>query len=124
MVEQVNWFERMGFRPVVRKGPFVSVSGTGGLVGLDSEVVEGGAYEQTRMALAKVTRSLESVGASLMDVTHTRIYVRNVTDWSEVGRAHGEVFAETEVAMTMVGADLVDPDMLVELEVAAWSPQS
>lgn len=122
MAEQVNWFDRMGFRPVVRKGPLVSVSGTGGLIGLDGERVAGGAYEQTLTALAKVARSLQSVHASMEDVSHTRIFVRNVADWPEIGRAHGEVFAGGEVSMTMVGADLVDPDMLVELEVTAWSP--
>lgn len=118
-----NWFEAMGFRPVVRRGPLVAVSGLGGVVDETGTTVGGDAHEQTVRALAKLERTLSTTGATRADVLQTRIYVRDADDWPAVGRAHGEFFAGTEVAMTMVGAALVDPQMLVEIEALAWSPE-
>jgi enamine deaminase RidA (YjgF/YER057c/UK114 family) len=41
----------------------------------------------------------------------------------EVGRAHGEVFADIRPLMTGVEVSaLIDPRMLVEIEAVAWLP--
>jgi enamine deaminase RidA (YjgF/YER057c/UK114 family) len=63
---------------------------------------------------------LERAGASLEHVVRSRIYVRDVRDWEAIGRVHGEYFRTIRPAATMVEVSgLVDPDMLVEIEVDA-----
>jgi enamine deaminase RidA (YjgF/YER057c/UK114 family) len=53
-------------------------------------------------------------------VVRSRIYVRDIRDWEAIGRVHGEYFGTTRPAATMVEVSgLVDPDMLVEIEVDA-----
>jgi len=50
----------------------------------------------------------------------TRMYVTDISQWEALGRAHGEFFREIRPAATMVEVSrLIDPDMLVEIEVEA-----
>jgi enamine deaminase RidA (YjgF/YER057c/UK114 family) len=56
----------------------------------------------------------------LEDVVRTRIFITDVDNWQEVGRAHGEVFGEIRPASTcVVVAGLLDPRWLVEIEADA-----
>jgi enamine deaminase RidA (YjgF/YER057c/UK114 family) len=70
--------------------------------------------------LANIRAALERAGARMEHVVRTRIFVTNVAHWEEVGRAHGEVFGSIRPASTLVQVvALVDPAMLVEIEVDA-----
>jgi enamine deaminase RidA (YjgF/YER057c/UK114 family) len=84
-------------------------------------VVGRDAYSQAREVLRKLIGVLESGGMSASDVVQTRTYLTRAADWPDVGRAHGEVFAQTRPASTMVVvAALLDPAMLVEMEAVAY----
>ena len=52
------------------------------------------------------------------------MYLINIDHWPKVGRAHEEMFGTIRPAATMVEIKrLIDPDMLVEIEVEAVVPE-
>lgn len=113
------WEGKIGYSRAVRVGQSVHVSGStamtpSGLVG------KGDPYAQTIQTLKTIEAALKQAGASLSDVVRTRIYMANIDQWQEVGRAHGEIFGSIRPATTMVEVKrLIDPDMLVEIEADA-----
>jgi enamine deaminase RidA (YjgF/YER057c/UK114 family) len=113
------WEEPFGFCRLVRTGRRVLVGGT---TSADpSGVVLGSTpYEQTVEILNKLEHELSRVGATLGDVVRTRVYVTDISRGEEVGRAHGERFADAPPVMSMVEVTgLIDPRMLVEIEAEA-----
>lgn len=80
-------------------------------------------YAQTIQALKTIEAALQQAGARLGDVVRTRLYLTNIEQWQDVGRAHGEVFGEIRPATTIVEVKrLIDSDMLVEIEADAIIP--
>jgi enamine deaminase RidA (YjgF/YER057c/UK114 family) len=75
---------------------------------------------QARAALAIIERALRDVGFALTDVVRTRMYVTDPAHASAVAEVHGEVFRDVRPAATLVVvAALIEPDLLVEIEVDA-----
>ena len=57
----------------------------------------------------------------MQDVVRTRIYVIDISQWEEIGRAHGEVFRDIRPAASMIEVKgLISPEMLVEIEADAY----
>lgn len=78
------------------------------------------AYGQAKRCLEIIAGALAEAGARLEDVVRTRVYLVRTADFEEVGRAHGEVFAEIRPANTTLAiAELVDRRWLVEIEAEA-----
>lgn len=114
-----HWEALAGYARAVRICPLICVSGTTATAD-DGSVVGADAAEQTRFALAKIERALGQLGATLRDVVRTRIYVRRIGDWEAAARVHGEVFGHIRPANTLVAAELVGEEYLVEVEADAW----
>jgi enamine deaminase RidA (YjgF/YER057c/UK114 family) len=109
----------VGYSRAVRIGDTVWVAGSTATV--DGEVVGvGDAYEQTRVAFGIALEALAKAGMETQHVVRTRMYVTDIADFDEVGRAHKEIFDDVRPVATMVQVvALARPEHLVEVEVDA-----
>jgi enamine deaminase RidA (YjgF/YER057c/UK114 family) len=114
------WEAQVGYSRAVRVGNHVFVSGTTASDASGQVVGEGDLYAQTVYIFQKIERALQEAGATLNDVVRTRVYLTDMSRWSEAGRAHGEVFGNIRPANAFLGISaLITPAHLVEIELDA-----
>jgi enamine deaminase RidA (YjgF/YER057c/UK114 family) len=114
----------IGFSRAVVDGRHVAVSGTAPIMPDGSEP-PADAYGQAKRVLEIILAALAEAGAGPQHVVRTRTYLTDAGDWEQVGRAHGEVFADIRPASTMVVVSgFLDPRWVVEMEADAALPES
>jgi len=119
-----KWEAEVGYSRAVRVGNRIYVTGTtatdkdGSIVGANGALDDG--YLQTVQVIRNIESALKQAGATLKNVVRTRMFVTDITRWPEYGRAHREFFGEIRPCATMVEVKaLIDPRMLIEIEVDA-----
>jgi len=117
------WEEIGGFSRAVRHGERILVSGTTA-THRDRAIGGTDAAAQLYFVIDKIEGAIQSLGGRLEDVIRTRVYVRNMQDWEAVARAHGTRFRDILPANTLVQAQLVGDEYLVEMEAEAVVTES
>jgi len=113
----------IGFSRAVRDGRHVFVAGTCAVMP-EGAKPPADAYGQARRCLEIILTALAEAGAGAEHVVRTRTFLLDARDWEDVGRAHGEVFADVRPASTMVVVSaLLDARWLVEIEADALLPE-
>ncbi|MBT4496933.1 MAG: RidA family protein [Gemmatimonadetes bacterium] len=117
------WEQQVGYCRAVRAGDHIYVTGTAPVGEDGATFAPGDGYAQTQRCLEIVEKALADLGADRSCVVRTRMFVTDITRWEEYGRAHRDFFADHPPATTMVEVkSLIDPQMLVEIEVDAVGP--
>lgn len=116
-----KWEPIVGYSRAVRIDNLIWVTGTtatdeeGNIVGI------GDPYAQALQAIRNIERALLALDATLDDVVRTRIYVRDISQWEAIGKAHAENFSTIKPATTMIEVSrFIDDRMLVEIEADAF----
>lgn len=113
------WEDIVGYSRAIQVGNVIEVAGTTAMNG-DELIGKGDAYKQTQFIFEKIAKVLAELDASLDNVVRTRMYVTDMDDWEDIGKAHGEFFRQIKPVTTMVEVSrLIDPDLKVEIEVSA-----
>jgi enamine deaminase RidA (YjgF/YER057c/UK114 family) len=110
--------EQIAYSRAVVQGDWIFVSGT---TGFDyssmsiSPVVE----TQARQCLENISQVLHKAGASLADVVRVHYILPNGSDFEKCWPVLRQYFGSVRPAATMISAQLLDPRMLIEIEVTA-----
>ena len=113
-----NWEKMASYSRAVKFGNRIIVSGTTAthenkVIGIEDPIA------QTDFIIDKIEASISSLGGRLEDVVRTRVFVKNIRDWQKVAETHGKRFRDINPANTLVQANLVGDDYLVEIEAEA-----
>jgi enamine deaminase RidA (YjgF/YER057c/UK114 family) len=112
-------FEKaMGYSRAVVQGPFCFVSGTTGYDYSKMQMPEDVAT-QTANALRTIESALSQAGFAMGDVVRVTYYLADVADADAVIPVLGQTFGEIRPAASLVVAQLMKPEMKIEIEVTA-----
>ncbi|MBK8700185.1 MAG: RidA family protein [Saprospiraceae bacterium] len=113
------WEDSVGYCRAVRIENRVEVSGTTSI--MHGEVfMPYDHYNQTKRIYEIIFDALQKAGALPEHIVRVRIFVVDIGYWEDVARAHSEMIGNCRPAMSMIGAaGLIDPALVVEIEVTA-----
>lgn len=113
-------FEKtFGYSRAVVKGGWCFVSGVTGY-DYTSMTMPEGIVAQAENCFATITSVLDEAGFAMEDIVRVQYTVTDVKLVDELVPALGAAMGEIRPAATMVIADLIKPEMLVEIEVTAF----
>ena len=109
---------KAGYSRAVVQGDWCFVSGTTGY-DYARMIMPEDVGEQARAALRTIADALDSAGFSVSDIVRLVVYLADAADFETVAGVLGGVFADIRPANTTVVAQLVKPEMKVEIEATA-----
>lgn len=115
--------EQIGYSRAVVQDDWVFVSGTTGF-DYTTMTISTKIEEQTRQCLENISAVLLSAGSSLADVVRVHYILPNGEDFERCWPVLREYFGTVRPAATMLSAKLLDPRMLIEIEVTALRHRS
>jgi enamine deaminase RidA (YjgF/YER057c/UK114 family) len=114
------WEARFGYSRAIVAGDACYVAGTTDAGPDGRSLHPGDPAGQARAIYGIIERALGEAGFSLADVVRARTYVTDRGNVEAVAAVQGEVFGEIRPAATVVViAALIEPSLLVEIEVDA-----
>ena len=105
-----------------RVGDFVFVSGQTGFNSA-TRTIGKTVEEQTEQTLKNVKAALEEAGASMKDVVKCSVFLKDMTEFSNMNSVYVKFFDDVPPARTTVGAPLSSPKMKVEIDAIAYVPE-
>ena len=119
LISSGSTFEKdIGYSRAVVDGEWIFVSGTTGF-DYSTMTLREGVVAQAEQCLQNIEWALREVGASLADVVRVHYILPDAADFPACWPVLRKYFGEVRPAATMFSAKLLDPRMLIEIEVTA-----
>lgn len=113
----------IGFSRAVVHGDWIFVSGTTGY-DYSAMTIADNIEDQTEQCLANIESAIAQAGASISDVVRVTYILPDASQFSKCWPALKQAFGATRPAATMISAGLIDPTILIEIEVTAIKQNS
>ena len=119
LISSGSTFEaEIGYSRAVVDGEWIFVSGTTGFDYQTMTIAEG-VTEQTEQCLKNIQAALAQANSSLADVVRVTYMLPNAAEFQQCWPILRKYFGDVRPAATMISARLLDPKMLIEIEVTA-----
>ena len=123
LIDSGSTFEaQAAYSRAVVDGDWVFVSGTTGFDYATMTLADG-VVAQAEQCFANIAAALQQAGASLANVVRVTYLLPNVADFEACWPVLRKHFGDVRPAATMLSAALIDPRILIEIEVTARKRQ-
>ena len=109
---------QIGYSRAVVAGDWVFVSGTTGF-DYSTMAISSDITEQTEQCLKNIASALQRAHASMADVVRVNYVLPDATQFEKCWPVLQKYFGDVRPAAMMISAGLLDPRMLIEIEVTA-----
>jgi enamine deaminase RidA (YjgF/YER057c/UK114 family) len=122
LISSGSEFERrIGYSRAVADGRWVFASGTTGF-DYATMTISDSVVEQADQCFRNIAAALAQAGSSLADVVRVHYILTRREDFEPIWPVLQKYLGEVRPACTVIVAGLVDPRMLIEVEVTALKP--
>jgi 2-iminobutanoate/2-iminopropanoate deaminase len=101
-------------------GPWVYVSGMGGLDPKTGEVISDDVIAQTRQCILNLKAILDAAGATLQDVVKATVYLTDMADYPRVNQVYEEMLAPNKPARTCVAVSSLPVRERMKIDLVAY----
>lgn len=104
-------------------GNFIFLAGEDSKDAETQEVRGKNVAEQAEYLFQNMKATLESLGSSLQDVIKTTVYLKDPRDRMNYQDARNKYMPQTPPSTLIMGVDLAEPEMLIEIDAIAVIPE-
>lgn len=113
--------QKIGYSRAVADGRWIFASGTTGF-DYATMTISDSVVDQADQCFRNIAAALDQAGASLADVVRVHYILTRREDFEPIWPVLQRYFGEVRPTCTAIVAGLVDPRMLIEIEVTALKP--
>lgn len=107
------------YSPGIISNGFVFISGQLSINPENGKIPQGGVKEEAKQALKNLDNVLIAAGVTRKNVIQCRIYIPDVTYWSDLNEVYSDFFGNHKPARIVVPSNKLHSGCLVEIEAIA-----
>jgi 2-iminobutanoate/2-iminopropanoate deaminase len=111
--------QTLPFSNIVKAGGFVFISGHAALQDDEGSKLTD-IESQTQHTMQRIKRTLDAAGVTFDDAVKSTVFLKRMEDFKAMNEIYGKFFTKNKPVRSTVVCDLVNPDLLVEIELILY----
>lgn len=111
--------QTLPFSNIVKAGGFVFISGHAALQDDEGNKLTD-IESQTKHTMQRIKRTLDAAGVTFDNAVKSTVFLKRMEDFKAMNEVYGKFFTKNKPVRSTVVCDLVNPDLLVEIELILY----
>jgi 2-iminobutanoate/2-iminopropanoate deaminase len=107
------------YSQAIKANGFIFISGQVAFDPATGEIISGGVQEQTEQVLKNLGAVLQAAGSSWDKVVKTSVFLKNMSEFTQMNEVYGKTFNNAPPARTTVEVARLPRDVSVEIDLIA-----